>query len=324
MPEQYKVTGVRISYLAVIGVFLCIIGVLIVCMQPFNTATRQISEINYLVSEIGAKLNAVAVTVRSDDQSTRPEVIERLQKTLRTASNSVEALRHRLEDVFDEYLVTEGRMSLIEEWLVRGEKFNVAALRKRIQFALTGIDSMYEETKFAASVKAEDFGWAVDNMLLVHERQTAPALNAIQSSFAGQASDIATSLSGLTHQFAIGTCLLMMLCIAFIFIPMERMITQTVRRLRQEMARVEQGIAAWQAGDLTRFGELIAQSGESSIKNYESGCPQLITLYEILRDTPGVYGVRFSGAGFRGSCLALVDPARSAAIAKLIAIRWSS
>ncbi|MCB0125063.1 MAG: hypothetical protein KDE58_22560 [Caldilineaceae bacterium] len=85
-----------------------------------------------------------------------------------------------------------------------------------------------------------------------------------------------------------------------------------------EMARVEQGIAAWQAGNLTRFGELIAQSGESSIKNYESGCPQLITLYEILRDTPGVYGVRFSGAGFRGSCLALVDPARSAAIAEAV------
>jgi len=85
-----------------------------------------------------------------------------------------------------------------------------------------------------------------------------------------------------------------------------------------EMARVDQGIAAWQAGDLNRFGELIAQSGESSIKNYESGCPQLITLYEILCHTPGVYGVRFSGAGFRGSCLALVDPAQSETIAETI------
>lgn len=85
-----------------------------------------------------------------------------------------------------------------------------------------------------------------------------------------------------------------------------------------EMARVEQGEAAWREGDLGRFGELISQSGESSIKNYESGCPQLITLYEILRDTPGVYGVRFSGAGFRGSCLALVDPATSEAIAEAV------
>ncbi|MEZ4615502.1 MAG: hypothetical protein R2867_08305 [Caldilineaceae bacterium] len=62
----------------------------------------------------------------------------------------------------------------------------------------------------------------------------------------------------------------------------------------------------------------MAQSGESSIKNYESGCPQLITLYEILRNTPGVLGVRFSGAGFRGSCLALVDPAQSETIAEMV------
>lgn len=89
-----------------------------------------------------------------------------------------------------------------------------------------------------------------------------------------------------------------------------------------EMARVEQGEAAWRTGDLIRFGELISQSGESSIKNYESGCPQLITLYEILRDTPGVYGVRFSGAGFRGSCLALVDPAASETIAEAVHQRY--
>jgi len=89
-----------------------------------------------------------------------------------------------------------------------------------------------------------------------------------------------------------------------------------------EMARVAEGEAAWRAGDLARFGELVAQSGESSIKNYESGCPQLITLYHILRDIPGVYGVRFSGAGFRGSCLALVDPCRSDEIAELVHQRY--
>lgn len=89
-----------------------------------------------------------------------------------------------------------------------------------------------------------------------------------------------------------------------------------------EMERVASGEAAWRAGDLARFGELISQSGESSIKNYESGCPQLITLYEILRNTPGVYGVRFSGAGFRGSCLALVDPAASETIAETVHRRY--
>lgn len=89
-----------------------------------------------------------------------------------------------------------------------------------------------------------------------------------------------------------------------------------------EMERVAAGERAWRNGDLSHFGELVAQSGESSIKNYECGCPELITLYELLRNTPGVYGVRFSGAGFRGSCLALVDPAQSEAIADVVHQRY--
>jgi galactokinase len=75
-----------------------------------------------------------------------------------------------------------------------------------------------------------------------------------------------------------------------------------------EMDRVAAGEAAWSAGDIVEFGRLVNQSGESSVKWYECGSPQLITLYEALRDAPGVYGTRFSGAGFRGSCIALVDP----------------
>ena len=34
----------------------------------------------------------------------------------------------------------------------------------------------------------------------------------------------------------------------------------------------------------------------------------MISLYEILTKTDGVYGGRFSGAGFKGCCMALVDP----------------
>lgn len=89
-----------------------------------------------------------------------------------------------------------------------------------------------------------------------------------------------------------------------------------------EMERVEAGEAAWRDGDLVRFGELISASGASSIANYECGCPQLISLYQILRETPGVYGVRFSGAGFRGNCLALIDPAQREPIAEHIHHRY--
>jgi galacturonokinase len=75
-----------------------------------------------------------------------------------------------------------------------------------------------------------------------------------------------------------------------------------------EMQRVELGVAAWREGDLERFGQLIRQSGASSIENYQCGCPPLIDLYGILHDTPGVLGARFSGAGFRGCCVALTQP----------------
>lgn len=38
-----------------------------------------------------------------------------------------------------------------------------------------------------------------------------------------------------------------------------------------------------------------------------SGSQPLIDLYEIMLKAPGVYGARFSGAGFRGCCIGLVD-----------------
>ena len=85
-----------------------------------------------------------------------------------------------------------------------------------------------------------------------------------------------------------------------------------------EMARVDQGLAAWSAGDIARFGALISASGESSVTQYECGCPQMITLYDILRSMSGVYGTRFSGAGFRGNSIALIDPARREEIAEAV------
>jgi galactokinase len=89
-----------------------------------------------------------------------------------------------------------------------------------------------------------------------------------------------------------------------------------------EMRRVQEGIGAWQAGDLQRFGALMNESGESSIKFYECGSPQLITLYETLRQTPGVYGARFSGAGFRGNCIALIEPGARESVAEAIHRRY--
>lgn len=75
-----------------------------------------------------------------------------------------------------------------------------------------------------------------------------------------------------------------------------------------ELERVEEGVKAWRRGDLAAFGKLSFDSGHSSIYNYETGSPELKLIYELLRKTDGVYGGRFSGAGFKGCCMALVDP----------------
>ncbi len=56
------------------------------------------------------------------------------------------------------------------------------------------------------------------------------------------------------------------------------------------------------------FGRLCFASGASSIHNWETGSPELTALYEILKRTDGVSGARFSGAGFKGCCMALIDP----------------
>lgn len=78
-----------------------------------------------------------------------------------------------------------------------------------------------------------------------------------------------------------------------------------------EYERAEAGAQAWRAGDLERYGQLVFESGYSSIHNYECGCPELIKLYEIMRKTDGIYGGRFSGAGFKGCCMALIDPEKA-------------
>ncbi len=77
-----------------------------------------------------------------------------------------------------------------------------------------------------------------------------------------------------------------------------------------EMARAEAGVEAWKQGDLNTYGRLVFESGRSSIENYECGCPELIALYNIMTETDGIYGGRFSGAGFKGCCMALIDPAK--------------
>lgn len=81
-----------------------------------------------------------------------------------------------------------------------------------------------------------------------------------------------------------------------------------------EIERVHKGAEAWRRGDIEEFGRLVSESGRSSIENYEAGSEELKALYEIMNETDGVYGGRFSGAGFKGCCMALIDPQKTDSI----------
>lgn len=89
-----------------------------------------------------------------------------------------------------------------------------------------------------------------------------------------------------------------------------------------EYRRVRQGVTAWETGNLKLFGKLSFASCESSIHNYECGSPELIAIYDIMRSLPGVYGGRFSGAGFKGACIALVDPDSRESVEKVLTERY--
>ncbi len=89
-----------------------------------------------------------------------------------------------------------------------------------------------------------------------------------------------------------------------------------------EFDRVQKGAEAWRKGDIEEFGRLSFESGRSSIYNYETGSDELKTLYEIMLQTDGIYGGRFSGAGFKGCCMALIDPAFEETVINTVRSRY--
>lgn len=85
-----------------------------------------------------------------------------------------------------------------------------------------------------------------------------------------------------------------------------------------ESDRVAAGIDAWKKGDIELFGRFVTDSGASSVSNYECGSPELSALFDAARSTDGVYGCRFSGAGFGGSLIALTDPSKRGEIEEAV------
>ena len=99
---------------------------------------------------------------------------------------------------------------------------------------------------------------------------------------------------------------------------LERELAQYRRQTRRLNDRVERAVEAWRAGDIEAYGRISTESWQSSVHNWETGSLELNTLCEIILRQDGVYGGRFSGAGFKGCCMALIDPAYEESIAAAV------
>jgi len=93
---------------------------------------------------------------------------------------------------------------------------------------------------------------------------------------------------------------------------------QRCRHVVSENERVGQMVAALQAGDLVKAGELMNASHESLRNDYAVSSPALDAMVAAMRSVPGCYGARLTGAGFGGCAVALVAPGQEKAVADAI------
>jgi len=79
-------------------------------------------------------------------------------------------------------------------------------------------------------------------------------------------------------------------------------LNRRVAHVYGECERVAQGCSAWRQGNWIKFGNLMNESCQSSISNYECGSEPMIALHKIALEQSAVYGSRFGGGGY-GGCL---------------------
>jgi galactokinase len=94
------------------------------------------------------------------------------------------------------------------------------------------------------------------------------------------------------------------------------------RHFFSEKARVAMGVEAWQQGAMGSFGQLMNASCKSSIEDYQCGSQPIHDLQQIVRQTRGVFGSRFSGGGFGGCVVGFVAPQQAADAVEEIKITY--
>ena len=96
---------------------------------------------------------------------------------------------------------------------------------------------------------------------------------------------------------------------------LDPLLARRARHYFTETRRVEDGAAAWEAGNIEDFGNLMTESCRSSIEQYECGSPAIHDLQQIVNTAEGVIGSRFMGGGFGGCVVGLVQPGHAAVTA---------
>ena len=94
------------------------------------------------------------------------------------------------------------------------------------------------------------------------------------------------------------------------------------RHFFSEKERVAKGVEAWEQGSMGTFGQLMNASCRSSIEDYECGSLPIHDLQQIVSQTRGVFGSRFSGGGFGGCVVGFVAPREAAAAVEDIKIAY--
>jgi galactokinase len=82
-------------------------------------------------------------------------------------------------------------------------------------------------------------------------------------------------------------------------------LNEPLRRRARHVVTENQRVLQAREADAQTFGRLMDASHESLRNDYEVSTPQLDELVARLREQPGVYGARLTGAGFGGACVAL-------------------
>lgn len=177
--------------------------------------------------------------------------------------------------------------------------------------ALVYIDTRFRQTRLVPDPpKTEDVGWLIIHSGIARELTKSGGYNKSVDECRGAAQWLSTDAAVLSD------------VPRDLFIDRAAEMPDNLRRRAThffgEVERVADGVEAWEQNDIGRFGELMNDSCASSIYEYGSGQDEVIALHQIVSEASGVYGSRFSGGGYGGCVIGLVDRAHAETAASQI------